>query len=81
VGVVDLAERWGPGLTDDTPGITIPRDWRDEMAGWPQPLWVEWRRMATEYISGLGRPAEADEIWAADYCAWCILRPELEATG
>lgn len=76
VGVPDLSERWGPGLTDDTPGIVIPRDWSWEVANWPQPLWVEWRRTVTEYLDGLGRPAEADEIRAADHAAYRVLRPE-----
>lgn len=74
----DLSERWGPGLTDDTPGIVIPRDWSWEVANWPQPLWAEWRAMVTEYLDNLGRPPEPDEIKAADYAAWCILRPETE---
>lgn len=69
-------ERWGP--PDDAPAIVVPPDWRAEVANWPQPLWAEWRAMVTEYLDNLGRPPEPDEIKAADYAAWCILRPETE---
>ena len=31
----------------------------------------------TEYLDGLDHAPSADEIKAADYCAWCILRPEI----
>lgn len=70
----------GPELADDTPGIVVPPDWRAEVAAWPQPLWVEWRRLVTEYLDEIGRSPEPGEIRTADYCAWCILKPEPEAT-
>lgn len=65
-----------PGQADDAPGGTIPPDWQAEVAGWPEPLRSEWRGMVTEYLGGLGRPAEADETGAAEHAAYCILRPQ-----
>lgn len=76
MGGPDLAERWGPGLTDDSPGVTVPPDWRSEVARWPHERWAGWRREVTGYLDALGRPATADEIRSVEYAAWCCLRPD-----
>lgn len=65
-----FTERWGPGLSDSTPGIDFtPPAWRLTVAGLPHDEWVWWRARSTEIQAALGHPPSADEIRASDHAA------------
>jgi hypothetical protein len=43
------AQRWGPGIGDDTASISIPADrWDWEVANWPHNKWLAWHHRASE---------------------------------
>jgi hypothetical protein len=77
LGRFDLAERWGPGLTDDDPAIGIPRDLRSLVAALPHDAWVRWRARSGELLGALGHAPTADDVQEAD----CAAAAELLAEG
>lgn len=70
-------QRWGPSVGDATPGIDIPKDWRDKVASWPHGRWVTWRRLATDLLEGLEEEPTAEDIRAADRMAYDMIRAEV----
>ncbi len=62
-----LADRLGPALDDDAPGIDVPRNWRWAVACWPHDRWSAWRRRAGE----LQPPSPTvEQIRAAEFVAY-----------
>jgi hypothetical protein len=63
------AERWGPGLDHDEPGIDAPADhWCWRVARLAADEWQRWRRRADALVpaaEALGHPARTAQRWAA----------------
>lgn len=70
------ALRWGPGVTDGSPSIVIPHDWRSEVANLPAEEWSRWRQLSTELLEGQDDEPDADDIRAAGRLAYDLIRGE-----
>ena len=72
-----LSERWGPGLENGEPSISIPYDWRHWVAGLPHEVWRWWDRrwwsLREQKAKELGRDPTADEIEACQHEAYLDL--------
>lgn len=63
------AARWGPAIDDPTPGLDIPRDWRDSVADLPQYQWEWWRFHSNRILAESGQTGP-EAIEAAELTAW-----------
>jgi hypothetical protein len=71
------AQRWGPALDHDEPGIDVPADsWRWQVAHWPHARWAAWRDRSAAILPHVDPDLSgAAAIRAAEFVAY------LEMTG